>query len=157
MTNVTSSCKEVLLVLWKQWEHTILSHLEIMTLFVLRKLILQTRKRSHPVGLDVWFFGWTLRLLPYFIYANGDDPGETARVRRLAWAFAGRLCDKYHNLMSWLNIYLPNSVLMTLSELYTATLFTSHSKSFSRIVDYILNKNKNFTLFGESLCRIGGI
>ena len=26
---------------------------EIMTLFVLRKLILQTRMRSHPVGLDV--------------------------------------------------------------------------------------------------------
>ena len=42
-----------------------------MVLFVLRKLILQTRMRSHPVGLDVWFL-------------------------------AGRLCDKYHNLMSWL-------------------------------------------------------
>ena len=26
---------------------------EIMVLFVLRKLILQTRRRSHPVGLDV--------------------------------------------------------------------------------------------------------
>ena len=26
---------------------------EIMVLFVLRKLILQTRMRSHPVGLDV--------------------------------------------------------------------------------------------------------
>ena len=26
-----------------------------MALFVLRKLILQTRMRSHPVGLDVWF------------------------------------------------------------------------------------------------------
>ena len=26
---------------------------EIMSLFVLRKLILQTRMRSHPVGLDV--------------------------------------------------------------------------------------------------------
>ena len=25
------------------------------------------------------------------------------RMRRLAWAFAGRLCDQYHNLMSWLN------------------------------------------------------
>ena len=24
-------------------------------------------------------------------------------MRRLTWAFAGRLCDKYHNLMSWLN------------------------------------------------------
>ena len=28
---------------------------EIMARFVLRKLILQTRMRSHPVGLDVWF------------------------------------------------------------------------------------------------------
>ena len=28
---------------------------EIMTLFVLRKLILQTRMRSHPVRLDLWF------------------------------------------------------------------------------------------------------
>ena len=28
---------------------------EIMVLFVLRKLILQTRMRSHPMGLDVWF------------------------------------------------------------------------------------------------------
>ena len=28
---------------------------EIMVLFVLRKRILQTRMRSHPVGLDVWF------------------------------------------------------------------------------------------------------
>ena len=29
---------------------------EIMVLIVLRKLILQTRMRSHPVGLDVWCF-----------------------------------------------------------------------------------------------------
>ena len=28
-----------------------------------------------------------------------------ARLRRLAWAFAGHLCDKYHNLMSWLISY----------------------------------------------------
>ena len=28
---------------------------EIMALFVLRKLILQTCMRGHPVGLDVWF------------------------------------------------------------------------------------------------------
>ena len=28
---------------------------EILALFVLRKLILQTRMRSHPVELDVWF------------------------------------------------------------------------------------------------------
>ena len=34
---------------------------------------------------------------------NSEGSGETVRMRRLAWAFAGRLCDKYHNLMSWLN------------------------------------------------------
>ena len=44
-------------------------------------------------------FGRTLRLLPYFMCANSEGFGETAN---LAWAFAGRLCDKYHNLMSWL-------------------------------------------------------
>ena len=30
---------------------------EIMVRFVLRKLMLQTRMGSHPMGLDVWFFG----------------------------------------------------------------------------------------------------
>ena len=45
-------------------------------------------------------FGWTLRLLPYFMCANSEGSGETARMRRLDRAFAGRLCDKYHNLMS---------------------------------------------------------
>ena len=34
--------------------------------------------------------------------ANSEGSGETARMRRLAWAFDSRLCDKYHNLMSWL-------------------------------------------------------
>ena len=33
--------------------------------------------------------------------ANSEGSGETARMRRVARAFAGRLCGKYHNLMSW--------------------------------------------------------
>ena len=37
--------------------------------------------------------------------ANSEVSGETARMRRIAWAFAGRLCDKCHNLMSWLPRY----------------------------------------------------
>ena len=37
--------------------------LEILTLFVLRKFILQIRMRSHPVALDVWFLVW---LFVYF-------------------------------------------------------------------------------------------
>ena len=48
---------------------------------------------------DFWL---VLRLLSYFMRANGEVSGETARMHRLASAFAGRLCDKYLNLMSWL-------------------------------------------------------
>ena len=78
-----------------------------MIFFVLRKLILHTRIRSHPVGLDVWF------LVRPFVYfhtscANNKGCGETVWIRRLPSAFAGRLCDKYHNLMRWL-IYRRNS------------------------------------------------
>ena len=36
--------------------------------------------------------------------ANSEGSGETAQMCRLAWAFAGRLCDKHHNLMSWLKL-----------------------------------------------------
>ena len=36
------------------------------------------------------------------MWANSKGSGKTAHMCRLAWAFAGRLCDKYHNLMSWL-------------------------------------------------------
>ena len=43
-----------------------------------------------------------LCLLPYFMCANSEGSGETARMQSLAWAFAVRLCDSYHNLMSWL-------------------------------------------------------
>ena len=70
-----------------------------MALFVLRKLILQFNMHSHPVGLDVWFL---VRPFVYFhtYVSYSEGSGETAQMRRLAWAFAGRLCDKYHNLMS---------------------------------------------------------
>ena len=68
---------------------------EIMVLFVLRKLFLQTRMRSHPVGLDVLVLAH-----PSSIYilnvCEQRRLWETAQMRMLAWAFTGRLCDKYH-------------------------------------------------------------
>ena len=75
---------------------------EIMVLFVLHKLFLQTPMCSHPVGWCL-IFGQTICLLPYFMCANSEGSGETVWMSRHAWAFAGHLCDKYHNLMSWLN------------------------------------------------------
>ena len=83
---------------------------EIIVLFVPRKLVLQTRMRSHPVGARYLIFGQT-HVYFHTLCANSEGSGETAQMRRwgsgetaqmrrLAWAFAGRLCDKYHNLMS---------------------------------------------------------
>ena len=73
-----------------------------MVLFVLHKLILQVRMHSHPVGLDVWFLVGSFVYVHTSMCANSQGSVETAEMRRLAWAFAGRLWDKYHNLMSWL-------------------------------------------------------
>ena len=32
---------------------------------------------------------------PLFVWASSEGSGETARMRRLAWTFAARICDKY--------------------------------------------------------------
>ena len=50
-------------------------------------------------------FGWAVCLLSYLMLANSEGSGETVRMRRLAWDFAGRLCDTYHNIMRWLQCF----------------------------------------------------
>ena len=65
---------------------------EKLALFVLRKLILKMRMRSHPVGLDLWIF---VGPLVYFHTVCERTAKAVTRLR-------GCLCDKYHNLMSWL-------------------------------------------------------
>ena len=64
------------LALW-HWNTTNEPCREIMVLFVLRKLILQTCMRSHPVGLEIWF------LVGPFVYFHTScvrtaKAGETA-------------------------------------------------------------------------------
>ena len=72
-------------------------------------------------------FGRTLRLLPYFMCANSEGSGETALMRGLAWAFVVRLCDKYHNLMSWLKYhnckFSENHLLNSLTSSYPSRCF----------------------------------
>ena len=53
-----------------------------------------------------FFFGFFLVCpkLPqglYYMSANSKSSGETALKRRLAWAFAGRLCNRYPFLTCW--------------------------------------------------------
>ena len=87
------------------WAH------ETMVLFVFRKLILQTRMCSQPMGLDVWF------LVGPFVYFHTScvrTAKALARLRRCAGS--PEPCDKYHNLMSWLiwkkNLTANKKVLM---------------------------------------------
>ena len=101
-----------------------------MALFVLRKLFLQRRMRSYSVGARCRIFGWTLRLLPYFMRANSDCADA-----QLAWAFAGRLCDKYHNLMSWLKFHLT---IYCMSISLKAHANTPANRSFSSLRATIL-------------------
>ena len=64
-----------------------------MALFFLRKLILQMRMRIHPVGLDVYF--WLDPLSTSILHVCEQRSLWWDCVdARLAWAFAGRLCDK---------------------------------------------------------------
>ena len=77
-------------------------------------------------GARCLIFGWAHRLLPYFMCANSEGSGETVRMRRLAWAFAGRLCDKYHNLMSWLVLYASCVVCLFLIHLVPFVLLSGH-------------------------------
>ena len=83
---------------------------EIMVLFVLRKLILQTRICSHPVGLDVWilvgpfvFFYtscvWTAKALTWLHRCAGSpEPLLFTYVITAIISWAGAFCDK---LTSW--------------------------------------------------------
>ena len=79
-----------------------------MALLILCKLILQTYMRGHPEGLDIWFL---VRPFAYFHTSCVGTAMTLIKLRRLAWAFAGRLYDKYHNLMSWLKCCLERKDL----------------------------------------------
>ena len=85
-----------------------------MVLFVLSKLILQTRMCSHPVGLDVWC------LVGPFVYVRTAK--ALARLRRLAWAFAGRLCTC--TIISWAgwnkDLFVKFELLSSLFQTFTA-------------------------------------
>ena len=64
---------------------------------------------QHYISMDLWLprhWTKTIKYINCFMCANSEGSGETAQMHRLAWTFTGRLCDKYHKLMSWLNYTL---------------------------------------------------
>ena len=77
-----------------------------MVLFILRKLTLQTRMRSHPVGLDVWVLVrpfiyyhtkcvWTVKALTRLrVYAGSPEPFLVANVISTIISWAGSFHDR---------------------------------------------------------------
>ena len=97
---------------------------EIMALFVLRKLILQTRMRSHPVGLGVWclvglfvyFHASCVRTAKALVrlrgWAGSPDPPLVACVISTIISWAGSIF--YHSLKTHLigTVYVVKSPLL---------------------------------------------
>ena len=83
-------------------------------------------------GATCLMFGRTLRLLSYFMCANSEGSGETARIRRLARAFDGCLCDKYHYLMRWLVLKFSETAYCSREVLKNTTYLTSTSAGVER-------------------------
>ena len=75
-----------------------------MALFILRKLILQTRMRSYPVGLDVWF------LVGPFVYFHTSclrTANALARLRGCAGSPEHSLVAYViSTIISWASIWL---------------------------------------------------
>ena len=72
--------------------------------------------------------------------ANSEGSGETAPMRRLAWAFAGRLCDKYHNLMSRLILrYFQNENKVEENDPELAQLELGGNKLGVREITYLFD------------------
>ena len=104
-----------------------------MVLFVLSKLILQTRMRRHPVWLDVWFL---VGPFVYFHTSCVQTAKALARLRECAgspgWAFAGRLCDNYHISSAGSNDNFCKNKIVEMPKLIWDNLFSAtywaHSK-----------------------------
>ena len=85
------------------------------------------------------------------MFANSEGSGETARIRRLAWAFAGRLCDQYHNLMNWLILY---NLAILYWALWMKLLYqVQKTDSYANPPEYLLT-NKQVILLQSCWCIV---
>ena len=73
---------------------------EIMALFVLRKLILQTRMRNHPVGPDVWF------LVGPFLYFHASCVRTTKALIRTGSPEPSLVAYVISTIISWARMRL---------------------------------------------------
>ena len=68
-------------------------------------VVVQMRMHKPLFGLQICGFCLKVPQGLYFMSATSKGLGETALMRRFAWAFADRPCDKYPFRMAWPNCY----------------------------------------------------
>ena len=107
-------------------------------------MTLQMRVPGHSEGLEIWLFAQDF-LVAYIVWANSEGSGETALMRRLAWAFAVLLCGKYPGSMNMIRqgfsrfihcCCFPNQTQICLYRIFltvTLTGFLRHEKSMNLI------------------------
>ena len=101
-----------------------------LSLFILRNLILQTRKRSYPVGLEVWF------LVEHFVYVHTScvrTAKAPVRLRGCAGSLEPPLVAyMISTIISWAGLNFLSSC-RTAFFFATFTMFPGH-----------LNQNRHF-------------
>ena len=137
---------------------------EIMVLFVLRKLIFQTRLRGHPVGLDVWFlvglfvYFHTVRIAKALARLRGctgsPEPSLVAYVIStiISWAGSFHISENehqyLHSFMTFITNKGSNNIIKHLQlamGLYNKMLNIWVSDSINKVFINVLNSfvNKN--------------
>ena len=129
-----------------------------MVIFFLRKLILQMRMRSHPVGLDVW------SLVSPFVYFHTSyvrTMKALARQRRCAGLPEPSLVAYViSTIISWAGSYMKNnSIFIKLSvTLCFLEEFALYDQRWTKLSSNVLSQNWNtcsklYSLFHEFRTR----
>ena len=127
---------------------------KIMVLFVLRKLILHTRMRSHPMGLDVRFLA---RLFICFHTSCVRTANALARLRGCAGSFEPSLVAYVISaIISWAgsimiwNYWLSTSSLKLSSAWSTKNGLSCHFYHCQYILTCTRNDKQSMTVFNIS-------
>ena len=91
------------------------------------------RDTQSSNGAGCLIFGRTLHLF-HTLCVNNEGSGQTAWMRRPAWALAGRLYDKYQNLMSRLKSFKIN--------FSTGSIMMKHNNSVEWLVSHVKGLSK---------------
>ena len=107
---------------------------EIMELFVLRKLILQTRMRSHPVVLDIWF------LVGPFVYFHTSCVRTAKALARLCGCTGSPKPSLVAYVISTTISWAGSVIIISLVNLFCLLAYCRETNFYWIISDYTTSK-----------------